>query len=545
MAPHSQTRAQQEPAHPIKRARSSQTSSASTTGPVGPLAKPPASLEVRPKALFLVLAAVVYFAALAWAAAAFGTWTDEEYTLATTAHGVGYALSRAMSYELQAPLYFGILAAWREINASVWFARLFSVLCATAFLFVMAKIGTRVAPEFDPVPFALLVALNPFVVLAALEIRLYALALLLSALMWLAFDSGFASGASWRARTAFVLLAICAVYVQYFLAFMLVGFGCALLVLGRPRALGAFVACASVVGLAVVPLAIAARSQFGGYETLAQPPLWPLVLSVGHWFVAFAFPRDFTWNALPFGRPAYLAFVGVTVLTIGLSQPKVSRQLLALLVCAAAIQLTYVALAAALLQQLNERYFVALFVPVVAASYGVFRAVRDGPRPALALAFASCVLLTGLALFTQYRFLAQPGDWKRVAPYLEAHATRDDVIAIFPADGLPAFERQYRGNVPFAPYPRPYSSERYSVRTLSVASPAVARAAFAQFAHYRHIWFVDGEPCLPEDRHYGCEIVESVLASDFRKLDRRRFYRNTVYELSGPGGAATQPQRVR
>jgi hypothetical protein len=488
--------------------------------------------------LFLAIAAGVYLAALLWASVAFGTWTDEEYTLATTAHGVGYALSRAMNYELQAPLYFGILAAWRQIDASVWFARLFSVLCATALLFVLAKIGSRVAPEFDPLPFALLGALNPFVVMAALEVRLYALALLVSGLMWLTFDDGFASGASRRARIAFVLLAICGIYVQYFLAFMLVGFGCALLVLGRARAFGAFVACASVVALAAVPLAIAARSQFGGYETLVAPPLWPLVLSVGHWFVAFAFPRDFTWNALPLGRPSYLAVVGLTVFTVGLARPKISRELLALLACAAAIQLTYVALAAVLLQQLNERYFVALFVPVVAATYGVFRAVRNGPRPAFALAFASCVLLTLLALFSQYRFLAQAGDWKRVAPYVETHAVRGDIIAIYPADGLPAFEREYRGDVQFVPFPRPTSTQRYSVRALSVATPAIARAAFAHFSNYRHIWFVDGEPCLPEDRHYGCEIVERVLVSDFRTIERRGFYRNTVYELSRSGGAA-------
>jgi hypothetical protein len=495
--------------------------------------------------LVLALAAGVYLAAGVWAAVSFGTWTDEEYTLATTAHGVGYALSRAMTYELQAPLYFGILAAWREIDPSVWFARLFSVLCATAFIFVLAKIGARVAPEFEPVPFALLGALNPFVVMAALEIRLYALALLISGVMWLTFDDGFASGASRKARIAFVLLSICGIYVQYFLAFMLVGFGCGLVVLRRPTALAAFVACSSIVGLATVPLAMAAHSQLGGYETLVKPPLLPLVLSVGHWFVALAFPRDFTWNALPLGRPSYLTVVGLTFVTVGLARPRFSRQLLALLACAAAIQLAYVALAAALLQQLNERYFVALFLPVATATYAMFRAVRQSPRPGLALAFASCVLLTVLALFSQYRFLAHPGDWKRVAPYLASHATRNDIIAVYPADGLLAFRREYRGNAPVAPYPRPYSTERYSVRALSVATPAVARAAFAQFANYRRIWFVDSEPCLPEDRHYGCEMVEGVLASDFRTLGLRRFYRNTVYELSRPGGAAAQPQRVR
>ena len=500
---------------------------------------------VRPRAIFIVLAAAVYFAVGCWAAATFATWTDEEYSLATTAHGVGYAISRAVNYELQAPLYFAILAAWRELDASVWFARLFSVLCATAFIFVLARIGSRVAPEFEPLPFALLAALNPFVVEAALEIRLYALALLLSGLMWLAFDAGFVSGVSRRARVAFVLLAICGIYIQYFLAFMLIGFGCALLVLARRRVLGAYLAYAAVVALAAIPLAIAAHAQVAGYETGGGPPLWPLVSGVAHRFLEFPFPRDFAWNAVRAERLAYWAVVGVTLIALAIARPKMSRELLALLASATAVQLTYVALAAVLGLQLDERYFIALFVPVAAASYGVFRAVRHGPRPELSWAFASSVVLTLLALFSQYRFLAQPGDWKRVAPYLESHAAPDDVIAIYPADGLPAFERQYRGSEPAEPFPRPYSSERYSVRALSINSPAEARAAFAKLAGYRHIWFVDGATCPPDDQEYGCSNLGPVLASGFQTLAQRSFYRNIVYELSRPGNAQPAAQRVR
>lgn len=501
----------------------------------------PAGRVVRQRLPFLVLAAAVYLAAGLWAATSFATWTDEEYSLATTAHGVGYALARAVSYELQAPLYFGILAAWREIDQSVWFARLFSLLCATAFVFVLARIGSRVVPEVNPLPFAALAALNPYVVTAALEIRLYALALLISGLMWLAFDDGFVRGSNRTARIAFIVLSICGIYVQYFLAFMLVGFACALIVLGRRKALVAFVACGAVVALAAIPLALIARSQVGGYETGAAPHLLQLVFGVSHRFLDFALPRDYAWNAVRAERAGYWLVVGATVLAIAAAAPKISRGLLALLASAAAIQLTYVALAVALSVQLNERYFIALFVPTAVASYGVFRAVLAGPRPAFALAFASTVALTLLALFSQYRYLAQPGDWKRVAPYLVAHAAPGDIIAIFPADGLPAFEREYHGTVAFAPYPRPYSTERYSVRALSVESQSDARAAFAKLSAYRHIWFVDGAPCPPDDQEYGCEQVDAVLAADFQTLERATFYRNTVTELSGPRGAAPHP----
>ena len=116
-----------------------------------------------------VVAAIAYLSAGIWIASHFATWTDEEYTLATTAHGAAYAIRRAIDYELQAPLYFAVLAVWRLADPSVAFARLFSLLCAAAFFFALVAVGRRVAPSGNPLPFALLVATNPFVLKAAFD----------------------------------------------------------------------------------------------------------------------------------------------------------------------------------------------------------------------------------------------------------------------------------------------------------------------------------------------------------------------------------------
>jgi hypothetical protein len=105
-----------------------------------------------------------------------GTDPDEEYALASTAHGLGYALHRAFYYELQAPVWFGLVALWRGLDPSVAFARLFSILCATATCFALRAIALRLRPRLDPLPFVALVALNPFFIYAALEVRVYAFA---------------------------------------------------------------------------------------------------------------------------------------------------------------------------------------------------------------------------------------------------------------------------------------------------------------------------------------------------------------------------------
>jgi hypothetical protein len=154
-------------------------------------------------------------------------------------------------------------------------------------------------------------------------------------------------------------------------------------------------------------------------------------------------------------------------------------------------------------------------------------------------------VLTVLAVFSQYRFLAQAGDWKRVAPYVDAHATIGDVIAIYPPDGIPAFQREYRGTLPVVGFPRPFATQQYSVSNVSVNSESDARAAFGKLTSYRRIWFIDDVPCIPSPLDYGCHFVEHVIAGDFPTAARTKFYKATVYELSGLPAGATQAKRAR
>jgi hypothetical protein len=282
--------------------------------------------------------ALVAVAAVAVAIAAqLGTWTDEEYTLSTTGRGVSYAFGRALGYELQAPLYFVLEALWRELNASLLWARLPSLACGFGLFFVFLRAGRRVAPSVNPVPFAALASLNPFVVFAAFEIRLYALALVLAGVMWLAFDAGFVDGSSRRARVAFVCASIAAVYVQYFLGFALAGYACTLLV-RRPRAFVAYALTCLPIVLAALPLAGWAYRQVGGYAA-PQPTLSFLLRHAAlHPWVDFVFPYDRDWDIVHGIRTSYDAIVAIAVVALVWARPRLDRVALGWIVCAAAIE---------------------------------------------------------------------------------------------------------------------------------------------------------------------------------------------------------------
>jgi hypothetical protein len=492
----------------------------------------------------VVIAALVYLGVGLAVSAGFATWNDEEYTLATTSHGVAYAFTRAINYELQAPLYFSALAAWRALDHSVWFARLFSLLCATGFFLSLIAVGRRIAPGRDPLPFAAIVALNPYVAYAAFEIRLYALSLVLSALMWIAFDAGYFSDENdTRARWYFVAVAIVGVYVQYFLAFLVAGFACSLAVAGKWQTLRTYLAHAAVVALAAIPLALVLRGQFGS-DADASLPAQVLLRAEASSTIGFLFPYDPAWWWLmDHARAVYLCVAGASVVLLVLAKPRLSRTVLAYCACALAVLALYAIAIVVLSLDLSTRHFVAAFLPLAVAVYALFEATSHSPN-LRKLAFLPTIALTIAVLISRYRFLAQVEDWKRVAPFLAANVVAGDVIAIYPADAEPAFEREYHGNAPYVPWPRPYSTVRYSPTVSGIKSEAEARAAFAKLSRYRHIWFVDDVECLAVPR-LGCDIVKDVVHSDFKIDLERQFYQSTVYELSDFASEHSNAQGLR
>jgi uncharacterized membrane protein len=476
----------------------------------------------------------------------FGTWTDEEYTLATTAHGPLYAYGHALTYELQAPLYFVLEALWRELDpSSVLWARLPSIACNAGLFFTTALIARRLGPERNAIWFALLATLNPFVVFAGFEIRLYAFALLLASIMWLLFDSGFAGGRDPRARVAFVIVTVAAIYVQYFLAFALAGFFCALVVRGDRRVLGSFVACCAPIVLAALPLALFAHDQVGGYET-SEPPLGTLLRhAVLHPWLDFLFPFDSTWGVRHGVHRAYLVLVALAFATVLAARPRFTRAELSWVACAATVECVYLALIIALRLPLNDRHYVALYVPLAAAAYAVACAVLRGKHPAYGLAFGLCAVLSAGALTTQYRALALPGDWRRVGSYLTSVVPPDDAIVLYTADNLAALRRQYHGRAPIVAFPVTPPEDAYDVDVFVVHSEAQAAAALEALARYPRLWFVSNVPCYSFDESYGCVYVQSAIARSFTIVARRDFYGSSVEELQRSAAAGAAKRRRR
>ncbi len=475
---------------------------------------------------------VVQVAAMLVAAALLGTWHDEEYTLATTAHGIAYAFHRSIDYELQAPFYFVALAALRTLSDSVFVARAISVLCAVAFTYAMTLVARRVVPG-NAWLVAALVALNPFTIFAAVEIRLYALALLLCALCWLAFYGGYFRGDDPRARIAFIVLAAVSLYTQYFIAFEFVGFAVGLGVMGRWRALRAYVLAGAIVAVAFVPMLMVLHAQVGGAFAVRDARAGAFGSIFLHPSVDFIFPLAYQAVAGATAHRATLFGALAVFAALLIGRPRLGRPLLAYVAMAATVEAIYVVLADGFNYELIvPRHFVALFVPEVVAAYALVASFGSPRARGAATAIVAILSLAAVASdATTYRAMAKHGDWKRVGAFLTRAARPGDTIAIYEADALPAFRRYYNGAAHVVPFPRALPPDRYDINAMLVHSTAEAETALGRLPQTERVWFVNYGVCDRFDR-LGCNEVRAAIASRERVLERIEFFENTVLRIA-------------
>ena len=477
------------------------------------------------------IAGATYFLVLLAFATLLGTWTDEEYTLATTAHGFAYAWQRAIDYELQAPLYFALLALWRVLDPSVWFARLFSILCATGFFFVLLRLLRRIVPEREPLVPALAIACNPFVIYCAFDIRLYAAALLIAALGWLAFDAGFVSERSTGARCAFGILAVVALYTQYFLGFAFVGYAALLVTKGRLRALVPYAAVLALSGVAALPLLHIVGSQIGGSGETTASAASLLRQTLVHPWLDFVLPYERAWDGYVTRAPYQILTVAYVAI-VAFARPRLRPELGAALACAAAIETLFVAVVLVFRLDLDTRHFVVLFLPALVAGYALVTSLARGPYPRLATLLVGTYATLSLAvLYGQHHQLAQDGDSKRVAAYLAAHALPGAVVAIYPADAVPVYARQYRGDARLVPFPKALPAKRYDITAIDVRDESEASAALAGLRPASPVWLVMLGSCENGTKQYGCDHVLAAVHDGTRVLSERRFYDSRVFEL--------------
>lgn len=465
-------------------------------------------------------------------------WFDEAYSLNTSGQGLGYAIYQSIHFEEQAPLYFVFLTLWRSLNSSIFFARLFSILCIALTIYIATLISRTLFKDLHPGWIAAAIALSPTAIWAALEIRLYAFSILLSSLILLLFFRGYLQQQPSRTvRGLYIFLAILALYTHYFLGFLLFANAVALLCLGKTKTLRCYCFDIAVAGFFFLPFCFVLVRQLLYLSDNRTEAIYD---------VAFPFIRSFKLSfggiiryLLPTMRGSISTVWKIlqlllfsTLLSIAF---KNYRHINKSSVAVWAITLVTTAeffLAFELVDAIRFRHTSVIFVLAQLSMFASFTLLQGRTkRKVLFIWLITILFLHAYALTTTYSSFAKPGDYIRVASYVEAHEEPNQPILVFNPEVAMSFETYYNGLNLLAPLPEEEDFRAYDYDELTLESENEIATAIAQVSEEASsLWLIIDTSILEKMvvYHRSYQILERFVDNNYMIAADRDFHGSNV-----------------
>lgn len=475
-------------------------------------------------------------------------WADEASTLHTTQHGFVEAFRNAAANEKQAPLYFWVLSLWRSLNDSIFFARLFSIICSVAAIKLFAGLAARLFEPRAALLATAFFALHPFLIWASLEIRVYSLVILLSVLLMRLFLDAFTiddQGASWRREIPFLVVALTALYTNYYLGFLLVGLFVALLMMKKWPAVRDYVLLMLVAGAAFVPMALSMVSQFAANTGGFQEPRSVVegIRFLWHHFLTFVLPAGILFGdsdlAITTARLwiVRVALAFVAVLTVW-RRSRLSRRTIttaagvATIVCG--LLAAYFLLGA---DYIAIRHLSVLFAPllifIVLLLADLFDESESKTRLGRAAIGAGGILVLlsfAYSLTVLHPHMTKRGDWERIGVFIEQNeAQMGQPIVVFPAFEALALPYHYHGKNRVLPNARFFDFEPQAefgspdsrAREIEYVISAIPRDS-------EGLWLAVSEECIISET---CRPLENFVLANYTIEIEKDFYLERLYLL--------------
>jgi hypothetical protein len=479
--------------------------------------------------VFVLLLIIIHLIVALPLAYVLNVWVDEASTLYTTS-SISQAFQHAMADELQAPLYFWLLSIWRTADSSIFFARLFSILCGALSIKFAWDVAVRFLPDYAWKFAVVIFALHPLLFWASTEIRGYALVILLSLLLLRFFHDGYLNAkASLLDQIIYIAIAAVSLYTNYFLGFLLVGNFCALLALRKFKIATQYLGHMFVVGVLFSPLGYAMTQQLGERNQMGDRSLLEGVRTVWQHLQTFLLPVNvFVEEA---SVPAFLRLwifrLGAAAIVVFLwfaRRRKISQGTIALGVISFVPVLFLLAVVALFGSgYTNIRHAALLLPPVVmffsALLYEIFA------KKGLLVWAALLAFFIPFSTWQEFSHLAKRGDWERVAAYVSAHESPGQAVLVFKPYDSVAFTTYYHGADLTIPREGFFDWSRQNHFNFSERLPEQTAALVAQIpAGTSEVWVLTGEVCEDPKAPDACRALEEYFGSNYTMVDEQSFY---------------------
>jgi uncharacterized membrane protein len=469
--------------------------------------------------------------------------TDEGFSLETTSLGLSHAIDRGLYFELQPPAYFAILNVWRSVfGKSIFAARLFSIVCAVGSLFVLAALSKRFLPRVHSPRLVAVAALHPFVIWCAVEIRLYAMMLLLSSLLLLLFYDGFlADRTNRKARLWYGVLATLGLYTHYYAGFMLVANCGVLMAQARWKSVGQYLLNMLCVGVVFSPMVFVVPHQVGDHTgEIAEP--WSIVIGLKHilwqaqhYLLPVGIKPTLTENYVSRWAWRILPLVAVVLVLWKARRLTFWRQNSAIWLMCAGIALFFVPLLKITGSELlSFRHTIMLFVPVLIGSFAVVAAI-GGNR---AVGWWSCAMICFgcLTLLDNYHSNSKGGDWIRVARHIEQNEAPSEPVVVFIPWASVSFGYHYEGQNQIVVLPQAEECETFAMHEYVLTDSAQIESVLSSSGqNVDSLWLVTSGPPAYMGVDFNWSVLNDWVSENFEIVEDREFNGSRVQRLKRRG----------
>lgn len=229
-------------------------------------------------------AAVAYVAMRLWNLTAYSLWGDEIFSLRAARMPVRLMFDAVIADAVHPPLFYVLLKAWVSVGGdALWWLKLFPVLTSVLALVPFALLCRELKLRYSESSLALaLLAVNPYLVLYAQELRMYSMLFALTLVSLWAYVRFVEADRLSYARLAVLFGAnVLLVYTHYF-GWLIVGLEVAAAVVRRPRWTPAVVGMAAAVAACFAPWAYtvvrASEQQRGLNQNFRDKPAFAELL---------------------------------------------------------------------------------------------------------------------------------------------------------------------------------------------------------------------------------------------------------------------------
>ena len=467
-------------------------------------------------------------------------WIDESYSLATTGKDIIYAFNQAIKFELQPPLYFLILNIWRSVNHSIIWARLFSVFCITLTIYLVPKLCQRYLKEIHPAWVMAFVAFNPFIFWAALEIRVYAFGILLSALLLLFFYDGYLTEIPQnKAQIWYVIVAILSLYTQYYLGFILVANGCVILGFKRWLSLRNYIIAMSIVGICFLPMLLYVKSQVSEHTQSIQinMSLFQAIQHLSRKVIALLFRAEWIPDQQRNNFGFYIV-IWSGAIALGFQTYKNRRLIIntdiALLIITFIVSGFFIVLILKIIgENLHTRYIYLMYLPLVFSLYSILKISnflgRKKTHQFLTIWTVIILIFNFSSLYFTYKPMAKLGDYNRVASYIIAHEKPNQPILVFHAELALPLAYYYFGENQIVTIPKGQDFIKYDLHDFVLKNENQIFDAIANTgSDGKNIWLLTDGICNYLDIDFNCNILDDFINKYYTEKLQINFYRSSL-----------------